>query len=50
MTRKTYVLEVVKFVFYDDHDNYKKIGSKFNIKNFEHKAYFNEKKKELRCT
>ena len=29
MTRKTYVFEVVKFVFYDDLDNYKKIGSKF---------------------
>ena len=29
MTRKTYVLEVVKFVFYDDPDNYKKIGSKY---------------------
>lgn len=25
----------------------KKIGSKFNIKNFEHKAYFNEKKKRI---
>ena len=27
-----------------------KIGSKFDVNNFEHKAYFNKKKKGLRCT
>ena len=27
----------------------KKTGSKFNTKYFEHFAYFNDKKKELKC-